>query len=553
MAHIDFQKVKYDDQGNITSGSASIRDTVYDKNVKGRCTHPLIEKLGKVIWLNEERKSGIFQSPTRGLVEYDVLTNTFTDVKKNDPRIKSTDLFQEPQVHTVLGDAFLILKFMEKCGMIELLRSVFLQEKDFERVICHLIHSIARNGSKISCDDFTAKSFMAYLLPSIPVSSLGADTVYFTMLGQDDVKVNFFKRFVKAMRKSHPSFGNCCYIDSTPLPNDISENPFNALCSHGIGSVGIQTRLILVLDEETGLPVWFQTIAGNVLDLSTINMVRDNLKELLGIDIYHMILDAGYVTKDLILHYNIVSDPVIDEKGAEHKPVFIGKMPAKNGFPYKTLYHQIHTMISNAKYEFIRGGHSYFGIRKEVTVFDKREYAYVYVDKDNALMLGRKWKQENEELYERMTDKEKNWYSVKSGYFVLLSNDEKTPAAMLDEYFGRTRIECVFKTAKEYLQLLPLGKWTFETVSGKLLSDSISTIVYLMMQKKLDGSKIAMTRLMGQTQSLMCMKTRDNVIRVETANKQAKAVFKAMGIAVPTNFKLQDFCQKTLLTKATTT
>lgn len=546
MAHIDFQKIKYDDQGNITSGSASIRGTVYDKNVKGRCTHPLIEKLGKVLWISEDRKSGIFLSPTRGLVEYDVLKNSFSDVGRNDSRISATDLFQEPLVHTVFGDGYLILQFMQKCGLIELLRKDFSQSKDFERVLCHLIHGIARNGSKISCDDYTAKSFLSYLLPNIPVASLGSDTSYFTMMGRDDIKLRFFKDFVKMMRKRHPSFGNCCYIDSTPLPNDISDNPFNALCSHGIGSVGIQTRMVLVLDEETGLPVWFQTIAGNVLDLSTINSVRDNLKEQLDIDIYHMVLDAGYVTKDLITQYHLDSEPVLDDNAEEHQRLFIGKMPAKKGFPYKTLYHQVQKLIPNAKYEFIRGSHSYFGVRKTIEIFGKREYAYIYVDKDNALHLGRKWRLENEELYQGMTDKEKNWYSVKSGYFILLSNEDTTPAALLDEYFGRTRIETVFKTAKEYLQLLPLSKWTIDTVSGKLLSDCISTIIYLMMQKKLDGSKISMTRLLGQTQSLMCMKTRDGVIRVETANKQARAVFKALGIQIPSNFRLDDYCKNTL-------
>ena len=553
MAHIDFQKIKYDDHGNITSGSASIRDTVYDKNVKGRCTHPLIEKLGKVLWISEDRKSGIFQSPTRGLVEYDVLRNNFSDVDRNDSRIRNTDLFQEPLVHTVFGDAYLLLKLMEKCCMIELLRQVFSQSKDYERVICHLVHSIARNGSRISCDDYTAKSFLSYLLPNIPVASLGSDTAYYIMMGRDDVKVRFFKSFVKTMRKKHPGFGNCCYIDSTPLPNDITDNPFNALCSHGIGSVGVQTRMVLVLDEETGLPVWFQTIAGNILDLSTINTVRDNLKELLDIDIYHMVLDAGYVTKNLITQYHLDSPPVLDDNAEEHRRLFIGKMPAKKGFPFKTLYHQVQKLIPNAKYEFIRGSHSYFGIRKPVELFGKQEYAYIYVDKDNALQLGRKWRLENEELYSSMTDKEKNWYSVKSGYFVLLSNEEKSPAALLDDYFGRTQIETVFKTAKEYLHILPLSKWTFDTVSGKLLSDCISTIVYLMIQKKLDGSKISMTRMLGQTQSLMCMKTRDGIIRVETANKQARGVYKTLGIAIPSNLKLADYCRDSLLIECPST
>ena len=59
-------------------------------------------------------------------------------------------------------------------------------------------------------------------------------------------------------------------MDSTSLPNDIDNNPFNALSCHGIDSSSIQTRLVLVLDEETGFPVWYDIIPGNVLDISDI-------------------------------------------------------------------------------------------------------------------------------------------------------------------------------------------------------------------------------------------------------------------------------------------
>ena len=62
------------------------------------------------------------------------------------------------------------------------------------------------------------------------------------------------------MKKAVPGFGRACYMDSTPLPNDIDDNPFNALCSHGTGSPEIQMRLVLVIDSITGLPVWYELI-----------------------------------------------------------------------------------------------------------------------------------------------------------------------------------------------------------------------------------------------------------------------------------------------------
>ena len=63
--------------------------------------------------------------------------------------------------------------------------------------------------------------------------------------------------------------------------------------------------------------------------------------------------------------------------------------------------------------------------------------------------------------------------------------------------------ESFFKTCKEYLCLLPLSKWTRETIDGKLLNDILSTIIYLKMRKALVGTGITMTRLFGRMKNEM--------------------------------------------------
>ena len=74
MAFIKAQKIVRDENGVITSGSAAIVDTVYiSTGSKNHSKHNVREKLGKVLYLSEDRKSGIFMSPTRGLVEYNAL------------------------------------------------------------------------------------------------------------------------------------------------------------------------------------------------------------------------------------------------------------------------------------------------------------------------------------------------------------------------------------------------------------------------------------------------------------------------------------------------
>lgn len=143
-----------------------------------------------------------------------------------------------------------------------------------------------RNGSRITCDNFIAKSFASYVLDDIPISTLRTDTTFFSMMGNDHVKMAFFITLIEAMRKANPDFGRWCYVDSTPLPNDIDDNPFDALCCHGVSSSMVQMRLILVLDEETGLPVWYGIIPGYVLDLSTIMNVLNDIGDNLNIHVY---------------------------------------------------------------------------------------------------------------------------------------------------------------------------------------------------------------------------------------------------------------------------
>ena len=140
-----------------------------------------------------------------------------------------------------------------------------------------------------------------------------------------------------------------------------------------------------------------------------------------------------------------------------------------------------------------------------------------------------------------MKDKDKNWYAVKYGYFILTANIKKEPDEMLDEYYGRTDIETVFKTSKEYLDLLPLNKWTNDTVRGKILSDVICTIIYLQLRKQLSRQGVSMTKLIGKTQSLMCTKTGNGMVNVETPNKHVRQFYKDLDITVPSSLVLKTF------------
>ena len=88
MAFIKVQKLVRDEEGNIRSGSAAIVVSEYDPAVKGRSRHRVRERLGKIVTLDREGKSGVFLSPTRGLVAYDSVTDAFSVVVGGDGRVE---------------------------------------------------------------------------------------------------------------------------------------------------------------------------------------------------------------------------------------------------------------------------------------------------------------------------------------------------------------------------------------------------------------------------------------------------------------------------------
>ena len=215
------------------------------------------------------------------------------------------------------------------------------------------------------------------------------------------------------MRTIYPDFGKGCYVDSTPLPNEIKNNPLNALCRHGKEGAVNQTRLVFILDKGTGRIVWYIPIPGNINDINTLKNVTADVSASLNITIDSFVLDAGYISKDLIAS-------MCSEKGKD----FIGRMPNRKGFHYSTLFtQQVRPYITKFNnYQFFRARHTYFGKKIREKFFGYDLNAYVYVDKENAANYNKEYHIIHPELIQKMDESQLSWIAYRGGYFVLLSN-----------------------------------------------------------------------------------------------------------------------------------
>lgn len=522
---IRVQRPKTDENGVIIGGSASVVASSYDKDaVSGHSRQTVVERLGRVIELAADKKSGIFLSPTRGAVLYNAVDNTFSPVDGDDPRISKITEIPEDRRRATFGNVYLLTQLLERTGMISVLSEVFAERQDYERLLLHVVHGFLRDNSSKKCSTMVEQSVLGFLTRDVAVSTLRSDTRYYENMGGDEVKTSFFKSFVSVMRRQKPDFGIGCYIDSTPLPNDIRhDNPYNRLrCQHGQGC-SEQIRLALVIDEDTGLPLWYELLPGNTMDMNTVATITRRVQDTLGVETVAYVLDAGYVSKEVI---QLLA-------ASDSGKTLITRMPHRKGYPYKSLYHRIKGSLSQAKYNCFRKGCVYFGKRYALTLFDTDLFAYVMIDRERALREYERYVEEHELEYKEHSDSEKIWDSVRFGYFVLLSNIETTAQDMLCRYLDRVQIEEVFKDSKTFEGLLPLAKWTAQTVRGKIMSDMIDTIIRILLLKQLPKYTGSLMDLFYDASSLDCCRSPDQWIRIETPNKQAKAAFRTFDEPLP--------------------
>lgn len=316
----------------------------------------------------DDKRQGIFNSPTRGLVFYDLDTDVFKEVSLNDERLAGTSFEPKPvRLHTNFGLPSLFFSEMEKTHLMDVLRCTFQDERLFGKVLAHIAHDCLRNRRAVSCCDFVRSSALSHILDDIPVSTLDCDSDYYAAMSDETIKVSYFKRLIREMRKTHPGFGKACYVDSTPLPGDKENNPFAALCSHGTNGAILQSRLVLILDIETGYPIWFEVIPVNALR-STLEAVCRDVKATLGVDILELDLDAEYAKPELFDLYNIDNSFVIGADGEKESHTILVRMPDLNGYPHDALYLSGKPDFNDPDYEFDYDQHTFFGERYEVNL-----------------------------------------------------------------------------------------------------------------------------------------------------------------------------------------
>lgn len=222
--------------------------------------------LGRVI----DKEQGIFKNRKRGIFKYDIKTNTFSSVpaEYQEPALeRKTKYPVRPQLVVSFGDVFLLDAFLKDSGFIKAVNAIGYRNGDtLQALLAYYILSPLANSH---AEDWWELTYARYLYPKAQMASQRISDAL-TDIGSEDAKCSFFKEYYHFLEKTDrktddttDSLEDSILIDSSGLPNSI-RFPLTAVNNHN-GVVSEEVRLIYVIQQRTGLPLFFRYVSGNII------------------------------------------------------------------------------------------------------------------------------------------------------------------------------------------------------------------------------------------------------------------------------------------------
>jgi hypothetical protein len=431
--------------------------------------------LGKV--LDEEqlifinRKNGIFRFTPPNIIT--PLSGNEEDYYKIVNSAKKDTRALEPIESVSFGGLFLTSEILNKSGLTDIFMSPFSDKKGLgDEAMSLMLYKLTHCGAFMHAKTWWEGTYARFLLPNVKLDSPRISEIL-REIGQERYWRSFFDNYVKFVKKQSPML--CALIDSTGLPNAI-QTELTQINNHN-GSVSREIRLIAVLDQASGYPLYIKYVPGNIIDKSTLVNIFCEM-DAYDISIVTSIFDAGYYTEDnLSFLYNRNIKFV-----TRHIP---------NTKLYKQIMENDIKDIDQLKYHVTKDDRLMKIKRIEVSLAGMNLYAYICKDLVEAnkseYFLLKKY------IYIETEEKEISEIEQKlrkRGIFVLLSSLEIPTNEILPFYYKRQGIEQIFDFSKNDVDLLPLRTHSEETMRGHLLVVFMATIAHVYMRKILEKSKI---------------------------------------------------------------
>lgn len=413
-----------------------------------------------------------------------------------------------PQEKSILnyGDTYLINESLKNSTLCKDFEAILPAEQDSLKSLIYY-KMLEGNAFKYALSWFEG-NIASKLFPNTKMDSQRISE-FLAKLGNENIQRTFFMKYLTRVSKD----SNTVAIDSTGLPNEINI-PLTEYGHHG-GGIKMETRLVMVLDQETKMPMYFRLVAGNICDVSTLITTAAEMRKY-GLNTGFMLLDAGYYSdRNIRVLY-------------KDKISFLTRLPAGRKL-YKQLILQTENSLEMAKNAVSYNKRSLY-IEEVVTeTCGYKCYAYVCCDiKEKGKKLSKFIHDARED---KLSDDEIDEKTKSIGKFVLIANKPLKIGEVLPLYYTRQCAEQAFGIVKSQIDILPLRTHTEQTLKGYTFLCFLTLILSIEIQQKL-GGLTSFQNAIQKAKNLHCKVFDDDII-ISESPKQLNDIFEQLGVMVP--------------------
>lgn len=327
-----------------------------------------------------------------------------------------------------------------------------------------------------------------------------------------------------------------------------------------------QINLLLLFGQKSNLPFYYRKLAGNIPDVKTLRVLMRDL-DVLGYPKVKLVTDRGFYSVDNVngLYQNhikflisastclsfvkktieTVKDTMCDWSNYNDK---------YDLYTYTQTMEWDYTQVRPYKGDTLKGSrrmyfHLYYNADKAVE--DARKFNLRMTALSQELLSGKR-KAEHEKDYGkyfevkqtpvrgiRVKAKQKAMDHARSrfGYFVLLSNEIKSPEMALEIYRNKDVVEKAFGNIKERLSCKRMLVSSDASLEGKLFVEFIA-LIYLSYIKKRMGDKnlfkpYTLQGLLDEVDMIECFTEPGKSLFVGEVLQKQRQIYKDMDVLAP--------------------
>ena len=455
------------------------------------------------------------------------------------------------------GQYFVVVSALKSAGAYDPLMRTF--PKSYTLIIGLVVHAI--DAKSTTSQSFPSWCFDHYCGMDRVVSDSEISKLY-KKLGKDQGSIDvFFTLFAKSYGKIFPSKKRIVGFDSTN-ENSSSNGIDLAKRGHAKLNVGLpDVNTAMFVDEETGIPLWYEHFDGSVLDKSQTPYSMKKIVDL-GYKKLFAMFDRGYYSEEDISALDQLKDieyGVLCPDGTDWVDEMFRKYGAK---------------IKDQQNYYIPEENVY-GVRHTVSLFEKKYFAYLFYDSDRAEeerqtiheVMSFFWEEASSRV--RYTDKMRDHYAKRAiivtkvekdpltgknyslaedteiiqelldrtGLFVMLSPIRLEPSEAIRIVRKRDRSEKAFQFLMEHFHLRTTYRHSSNTFRGLMfmafIADiALTSISYFESEKLRACTAETIPRIIQELNKYKIERNSDGTWRPGFAmNKDQKAILAKLGVS----------------------